>query len=54
MHEAHSRQESTITPTAAASPTLNFVTSDPTAATVPTISCPGTIGYIALPHSFRA
>jgi len=41
----HSRQESTRQPTPARSPTANFVTSVPTAETVPAISCPGTSGY---------
>ena len=41
-------------PTAARSPTLNLVTSPPTAVTRPTISWPVTQGYLAGPHSLRA
>src|SRR4051794_33707900 len=37
----------------ALSPTLNLVTPEPTAETMPTISWPGTMGYLALPHSLR-
>jgi hypothetical protein len=48
---ARTHQESTKTPTPALSPTLNLVTSAPTAETTPTISWPGTIGYWELPHS---
>src|ERR1700743_1784520 len=43
-------------PTAAMSPTLNFVTPEPTEVTRPTISWPGTHGYtvgITPLHSFR-
>ena len=40
----HSRQESTKQPTPTRSPTLYFVTSDPTSVTTPAISWPGTIG----------
>ena len=36
------------------SPTLNLVTLEPTAVTMPTISWPGTIGKAELPHSLRA
>src|SRR5271154_7583735 len=32
-------------PTAARSPSLNFLTAEPTFVTRPTISCPGTQGY---------
>ena len=38
----------------ARSPTLNLVTSGPTAVTLPTISWPGTTGYVVLVHSLRA
>ena len=41
-------------PTAARSPTLKLSTSAPTADTRPTISWPGTTGYIDGPHSLRA
>src|SRR5271165_3649253 len=54
---AHTRQESTMQPTAAMSPSLNFFTALPTFTTRPTISCPGTHGYtvgIASFHSLRA
>lgn len=44
-------QESTKTPTPALSPTLNLVTSAPTAEITPTISWPGTMGYLLSPHS---
>src|SRR5271165_3897424 len=43
---SHLRQESTMQPTPARSPTLNFFTALPTCDTRPTISCPGTIGKI--------
>src|SRR5580658_1906057 len=48
--------ESTMQPTAAISPSLNFFTSLPTFTTRPTISCPGTQGYavgMKLFHSSR-
>jgi len=48
------RQESTKQPTAARSPTLNFVTLSPTPMTRPAISWPGTIGKRLPPHSSRA
>ena len=35
-------------------PALNFVTPAPTALTVPTISWPGTNGYVVRPQSLRA
>ena len=41
-------------PTPARSPALNLVTSAPTSTTRPTISWPGTIGKVELPHSSRA
>ena len=41
-------------PTPTRSPTAKRVTSAPTAATVPAISCPGTSGYIVLPRVLRA
>ena len=44
LHGAQWRHESTITPTAAIWPALNFFTALPTAVTRPTISCPGTMG----------
>src|ERR1041385_360407 len=50
---AQVRHESTMQPTAARSPTLKRVTSLPTAVTRPTISCPGTTGYVVLVHSLR-
>src|SRR4051794_20986065 len=40
-------------PTPTRSPTLYFVTEEPTAETMPAISCPGTIGKMAVPHSSR-
>src|ERR1043166_817754 len=52
----HTRQESTIQPTAAMSPSLNFFTAVPTFVTRPTISWPGTHGYtvgITAFHSLR-
>ena len=51
------RSESTRQPTPTRSPALYFVTADPTAATRPTISWPGTHGYTAgmtSCHSSRA
>src|SRR5690606_32391216 len=51
---SHSRQLSTIQPTPAKSPTLNFVTPSPTLVIRPTISCPCTFGYTVPPHSLRA
>src|ERR1700747_1352388 len=53
---AQTRQESTMQPTAAMSPSLNFLTSRPTFTTRPTISWPGTHGYtvgITSLHSLR-
>src|SRR4029077_7260039 len=53
---SHTRQESTMQPTAAMSPSLNFFTALPACTTRPTISCPGTNGYtvgITSFHSFR-
>src|SRR5690349_14621905 len=41
-------------PTPTRSPTAYFVTSAPTSATIPAISCPTTIGYGVGPHSLRA
>ena len=41
-------------PTAARSPALNLVTPSPTAVTRPTISWPGTHGYMVPGHSPRA
>src|SRR5580704_6274995 len=52
----HTRSESTMQPTAARSPSLNFFTALPVLATRPTISCPGTHGYtvgIMFSHSLR-
>ena len=43
-HCGHTRQESTMHPTATLSPTLCRVTLPPTRDTRPTISCPGTQG----------
>src|SRR5438309_5076663 len=40
-------------PTAPISPTLKRFTSPPTAVTRPTISCPGTAGYVVPLHSLR-
>src|SRR5262249_60371889 len=51
---AQVRQESTMHPTAAVSPTLKRRTLLPTRVTRPRISCPGTIGYCVMPHSLRA
>ena len=51
---AHLRHESIKTPTPIVSPTLNLLTCEPTCVTLPTISCPGTIGKSAGPHSSRA
>src|SRR6185312_7464707 len=51
---AQVRQESTMQPTAASSPGLKFFTWFPTAVTRPTISCPGTQGYVVFVHSLRA
>ena len=48
------RQHSTMTPTAARSPSLKRVTAEPTAVTRPMISWPGTMGKMASPHSPRA
>src|SRR6202522_4775943 len=45
LHSGQVRSESTMQPTAASSPALNFVMADPTFVTRPTISCPGTQGY---------
>src|SRR5215467_60975 len=44
-HSAQDLSESTRHPTAARSPSLNFVTAEPTLVTRPTISWPGTHGY---------
>src|SRR5271166_5803295 len=55
-HSGHVPSESTRQPTAARSPGLNLVTAEPTFVTRPTISCPGTIGYVVdmnSLHSFR-
>ena len=41
-------------PTPTRSPTACRVTSGPTSATSPAISCPTTIGYEIAPHSLRA
>src|SRR5580765_8023318 len=48
------RQESTIQPTAAMSPSLNFFTALPTFVTRPTISWPGTQGYTVGITSFHS
>ena len=40
------RQLSTMQPTPTWSPVLNLVTSEPTSATTPAISCPGTSGRL--------
>jgi hypothetical protein len=48
------RQESTMQPTPARSPSLNFLTCAPTFTTRPTISWPGTHGYVVPCHSLRA
>src|SRR4051794_31302141 len=48
---AHSRQELTMQPTPTRSPTRWSVTSAPTSATTPTISCPGTTGKGCGPQS---
>ena len=53
-HSGHSRQESTKQPTPTRSPGLNLVTELPTSRTTPAISCPGTRGKVAGPHSSRA
>src|ERR1700686_4694887 len=53
---AQTRQESTMQPTAAISPSLNFFTALPALTTRPTISWPGTHGYVVgmtLCHSLR-
>src|SRR6478736_2268388 len=50
---SHSRQESTMQPTPTRSPTANSVTFEPVLLTVPTISWPGTRGYVWTPHSPR-
>src|SRR3569833_3701215 len=57
LHSGHVRSESTMQPTAARSPGLNFFTADPTYVTRPTISWPGTHGYtvgMTPLHSLRA
>src|SRR5258707_14107730 len=54
LQAEHCRQESTIQPTAAMSPALNFVTALPTFVTRPTISCPGTTGYTVGITSFHS
>ena len=51
---AQLRHESTMQPTPTRSPALNFFTSAPTSTARPTISWPGTIGKVELPHSPRA
>src|SRR5579863_6121023 len=51
---AHTRQESTMQPTAAMSPSLNFSTALPTFTTRPTISWPGTQGYTVGITSFHS
>src|SRR5579862_2464146 len=56
-HSGQVPSESTMQPTAARSPGLNFVTAEPTLVTRPTISWPGTIGYTVgmnSLHSLRA
>ena len=47
------RQLSTMQPTPARSPGLKPFTWAPTAVTFPTISWPGTMGYLEPPHSLR-
>jgi len=47
-------QLSTMQPTPARSPTWKSVTFLPTADTMPTISCPGTWGYVCGPQSPRS
>src|SRR5258708_20928625 len=54
LQAEHCRQESTIHPTAAMSPALNFVTTLPTFVTRPTISSPGTTGYTVGITSFHS
>src|ERR1700722_19954592 len=51
LHHSQIPQLSACQPTPTLSPTARSFTADPTAVTVPTISCPGMNGYLLIPQS---
>ena len=53
LHSRHVPHELTKHPTPTRSPISNLVTPGPFLVTMPTISWPGTLGYLELPHSLR-